>query len=119
MRGYLSVVLEGGLGLLNAPQRDHLLRVDEKLAEAQAELDNRLVLLTKLELNEVQGGTSLYQIDLLHDVQERHQPGLRPDRPGFRFHRASPRAAADPGAGRQHAARPGWFHIVVHTGRPT
>jgi signal transduction histidine kinase len=68
-RGYLSTVLEEQLGSLTPSQRSRLRRVDEKLAEALAELDHRLVLLSKLELNEVRGGTELDPIDLLAGVQ--------------------------------------------------
>lgn len=68
-RGYLSTILDEQLGPLTATQRDQLGRADRKIAEAQAELDNRLVLLSKLELNDGNGGASLHPIDLLADVQ--------------------------------------------------
>jgi signal transduction histidine kinase len=68
-RGYLSLVVEEQLGSLNDLQRERLRRVDEKLAEAQSELENRLVLLGRLERDEVRGGTQLEPIDLLGEVE--------------------------------------------------
>lgn len=68
-RGYVSILLEEQPGPLTAAQRNRLIQVDEKLAEAQAQLDNRLVLLSKLELNEGRAASSLQGVDLLADVE--------------------------------------------------
>lgn len=67
-RSYLSLILEEHLGPLTRPLRDRLEQIDTKLGEAQAALDNRLLLLSTLERNERQPG-SLQVVDVLAAVQ--------------------------------------------------
>jgi signal transduction histidine kinase len=69
-RAYLSLVLEEQMGPLTTAQRGRLHDVEEKINQAQAELDNHLRLLNPAELAEgPAGGPSLQSLDVLPEVQ--------------------------------------------------
>lgn len=69
-RSFLSLVLDERLGPLTAAQRGRLQDVDEKLNQAQAELENRLRLLNAGELAEDPAGDpSLQSLDVRPEAQ--------------------------------------------------
>lgn len=65
-QGYLSMLLEGQLGQLPAPQRRALLQVQDKLTEAQKELE-QLVLQRRLDTDSVT--LALRSLDLVQEVK--------------------------------------------------
>ncbi|MBO0688833.1 MAG: sensor histidine kinase [Candidatus Dormibacteraeota bacterium] len=69
-RAYLALVLEEQLGPLTTAQRGRLRDVDDKINQAQTELDQRLRLLNPAELADDPAGVpSLQSLDVLPEVQ--------------------------------------------------